>query len=262
MTGAALLSLEKVSIRFGGLKALADVDFALYPGELVGLIGPNGAGKTTVFNLVTGVYRPTSGRILFRSHPIAGRAPHAIAGLGISRTFQNVRLFPRMSVLDNVRVGFHREGRVGLFGSILRTPRFHDEETSLETRAYELLSIFSLDGFAGANATDLPYGHQRRLEIARALALSPSLLLLDEPAAGMNPHETEELMATIRRVRSRFDLTILLVEHDMRFVMGICERIVVLDHGAKIGEGAPAAVKADPKVIAAYLGEETTDAAS
>lgn len=256
---APILKLDKAGIAFGGLKAVADLDMALAPGELVGLIGPNGAGKTTVFNLITGVYRPT-GSIRFIGRSIAGLSPHSIAELGIARTFQTIRLFARMSALDNVRVAFHRESRVGMLESVLRTPRFLREEREFHQRAEKLLSLLGLEDVAGARATELPYGHQRRLEIARALALAPRLLLLDEPAAGMNPAETEDLMRLILRIRKEFDLTVLLVEHDMRFVMGICERLVVLDHGVKIAEGSPDAIRKDARVIEAYLGQEAAHA--
>lgn len=261
MNGAEpILELQNAGIAFGGLKAVCDLDVTLRHGELVGLIGPNGAGKTTVFNLVTGVYRAT-GTIRFQGRSIVGMQPHSIAECGIARTFQTIRLFARMSALDNVRVAFHRESTVGLLASVLRTPRFLREEQLFRERAEQLLALMGLDDVASARATELPYGHQRRLEIARALALAPRLLLLDEPAAGMNPAETEELMRLILRIRKDFDLTVLLVEHDMRFVMGICERIVVLDHGVKIAEGAPEAIRKDAKVVEAYLGQEPAHAA-
>ncbi len=211
--------------------------------------------------MITGVYRPTGGGIRFLGESIVGLAPHAIADRGVARTFQNIRLFAQMSVLDNVQVAFHRESRIGMLSAVVRTPAFLREEARFREQAMRLLRLMSLESFAEARATDLPYGYQRRLEIARALAISPKLLLLDEPAAGMNPHETEDLMDLIRRIRSEFHLTVLLVEHDMRFVMGICERVVVLDYGIKIGEGPPDEIRRDPRVITAYLGADAAAAA-
>lgn len=252
----ALLKTTKLSIVFGGLRAVSNFDVEIAPGELVGLIGPNGAGKTTAFNLLTGVYEPTEGQIEFDGKSIVGLKPYQITQKGIARTFQNIRLFADLSVLDNVKIAYHFHVKYGLLESMLRVGRYHREEAEVEEKAIKFLEIFQLADKKDEIAKNLPYGEQRRLEIARALAAQPKLLLLDEPAAGMNPQETQQLMEMIRWIKNEFNLTILLIEHDMSLVMGVCERIYVLDYGSIIAQGTPMEIKNNPRVIEAYLGEE------
>ena len=257
---SALLELDSVTVQFGGLKAVSEVSFTIGERELVGLIGPNGAGKTTVFNAITGVYRPTKGKITFAGKSVAGHRPYKITGRGIARTFQNIRLFPSMTVADNVRCACNMHLKHGISHALWRGSKVAAEEAAIANTVHELLEIFGLADMADADCKSLPYGDQRRLEIVRALATRPKLLLLDEPAAGMNPTEKIELMKLIRFVQEKFALAVLLVEHDMKVVMGICQRIVVLDYGQKLAEGTPDEIRANPKVIAAYLGKEADDA--
>lgn len=251
-----LLKATHVSEVFGGLKAVSDFNLHLNPGELVGLIGPNGAGKTTAFNLFTGVYQPTEGAIEFDGRSIVGLKPYQITQRGIARTFQNIRLFSELSVLDNVRIAFHDHVKYTVAEAVLRVGRYFGEEARITEESRKLLEIFKLADKAEETAKNLPYGAQRRLEIARALAAKPKLLLLDEPAAGMNPQETQELMDMIRWIRDQFNLTVLLIEHDMSLVMGICERIYVLEYGQVIAAGTPKEIRQNPEVIRAYLGGE------
>ena len=253
---AELLKAENVSEVFGGLKAVSDFNFHINPGELVGLIGPNGAGKTTAFNLFTGVYQPTTGTIMFDGKSIVGLKPYEITQRGIARTFQNIRLFSNLTVEDNVKLGLHNQIKYGMVSGILRLPGYWKQERIAHERALELLSIFDMQDMAGKKAGSLPYGAQRRLEIVRALGTNPSLLLLDEPAAGMNPSETAELMENIIRIRDTFQIAVLLIEHDMNLVMGICEGICVLNFGRVIAKGSPEAIQSDPVVIEAYLGRK------
>ena len=251
----ALLEVKNLGISFGGLRAVDNFSLKIEKGQLYGLIGPNGAGKTTIFNLLTGVYKPTDGSFKFDGEELAGKSAIDINKKGIARTFQNIRLFGNMSVLDNVKVGLHNSESTNLFDSIFRTPKYRKEEKNITEKALELLDVFGLKEEANFKASNLPYGKQRKLEIARALGTNPKLLLLDEPAAGMNPAETAELMETIALVRNKFGISILLIEHDMSLVMGICERLVVLEYGRVIADGLPDEVVHNPRVVSAYLGE-------
>ncbi|MDP4146304.1 MAG: ABC transporter ATP-binding protein [Bacillota bacterium] len=256
----SLLKANNLTIKFGGLTAVSDFSLTIGENDLVGLIGPNGAGKTTIFNMLTGVYAPTSGNIQFNGESIEGIKPYEITKKNIARTFQNIRLLKSSSVIDNVKISFNYQIKYNIFDAVFRTPRFFKGEKEIEEKALELLKIFKLDGKKDELASNLPYGDQRRLEIVRALAASPKLLLLDEPAAGMNPQETTELMHLINWIRDEFKIAILLIEHDMKLVMGVCEKIVVVDYGKVIAEGTPDEIKKNEKVIKAYLGEGGADA--
>lgn len=250
-----VIDIQSLTMMFGGLRAVSNFDMAVPTGGLYGLIGPNGAGKTTVFNMITGVYVPTSGEILFEGQSMVGLAPHAIARTGIARTFQNIRLFQDLTVLDNVRIAYHAHAGYNIAEAITRLGRYSRQDRALTERAQDFLAVFNLHNRQSEIAKNLPYGEQRRLEIARALATQPHLLLLDEPAAGMNPHEVETLMELIHFIRDRFKLTILLIEHQMRVVMGICEWITVMDFGEVIARGTPRDIQTNERVVEAYLGK-------
>lgn len=251
----AVLDVKNLGISFGGLRAVDSLDLKIEKGQLYGLIGPNGAGKTTVFNMLTGVYKPTDGKILLNGEDITGKSTIEINKAGIARTFQNIRLFKDLTVLDNVKVGLHNGHPYSTLAGIFRTPSYRKVEKEMDEKAIELLKVFDLDKECDYKASNLPYGKQRKLEIARALATDPKLLLLDEPAAGMNPNETGELMENIKLVRDRFDMTVLLIEHDMKLVSGICDELTVLNFGQCLAQGETKSVLSDPKVIVAYLGE-------
>lgn len=251
----AMLEVTSLGISFGGLRAVDELSMKIEEGGLVGLIGPNGAGKTTVFNMLTGVYRPTDGGIRLDGQNLIGKKPHDICKMGVARTFQNIRLFSKLTVLDNVKTGLHNEITYSLAESLFHIGSYRKKERAMNERAMELLGVFGLESVADYQAANLPYGKQRKLEIARALATNPKLLLLDEPAAGMNPNETAELMETIEVVRKRFGVTVLLIEHDMKLVSGICEYLYVLNFGRLLAEGTPGEVLKNPEVVTAYLGE-------
>jgi len=250
-----ILKIDNITMKFGGVTAIDALNFEVKKGEIYGLIGPNGAGKTTIFNIITGNYKPTEGRVIFDGEDITGTKPNKIVFKGIARTFQNIRLFKSMSVLDNILIGFHDRIRYNYFEAILRLPRYQRAEKEIKDQAMEILEEFGISKFADYDATALSYGNQRKVEIARALATSPKLLLLDEPAAGMNPIETEELANIIHKIKKDYDLTILLIEHDMKFVNNMCDRVTVLDYGEKIFDGKPADAIVDEKVVSAYLGD-------
>ena len=253
---AELLKVDNVSMVFGGLRAVSNFSMHIDEGELIGLIGPNGAGKTTAFNMITGVYTPTEGKVYFNGQQSSGKKSYQVTQMGMARTFQNIRLFSELSVIDNVKIAYNMHVTYNLADAIIRDGKYLSEEEFITQKALDLLKIFHLEEEAHEVAKNLPYGKQRRLEIARALATEPKLLLLDEPAAGMNPQETKELMEMIRWIRKEFNLSILLIEHDMGLVMGVCERIYVLEYGMKIAEGTPEEIKQNARVIEAYLGEE------
>jgi len=255
-----VLDIKDLCCYFGGLKAVEKFNTRIQKNELIGLIGPNGAGKTTVFNVITGIYPPNAGEIIFQGENIGGLLSYRITQKGIARTFQNIRLFPGLTVLENILVAYHFRTNYSIFDSFIRNREYHLEEEKNRKRALELLRLFDLHTYSNYPAGGLPYGEQRKLEIARALATQPSLLLLDEPAAGMNPNETVKLMELVKKIREDFQLTIFLIEHHMQFVMGICERIMVMDFGIKIAEGTPEEIKRNPRVIEAYLGEERKNA--
>jgi len=250
-----VLELKDMCCYFGGLKAVEKFNTKIKKGELVGLIGPNGAGKTTVFNVITGIYPPTSGEIFFQEENIGGLPSHKITQKGIVRTFQNIRIFPTLTVLENIIIAYHFRTQYSILSGILRDNNYHQEEEEMSKKAMELLHLFDLHTYYMNPAGSLPYGEQRKLEIARALATEPSIVLLDEPAAGMNPYETIKLMELIKRIKEKYDLTIFLIEHHMQFVMGICERIMVMDFGMQIAKGTPQEIQKNPEVIRAYLGE-------